>query len=66
LADRISEIVLEITPDHRIARIVISEVDGSVTEYRFSQQKENTQISDGRFEFRPPAGTETVEGVMGP
>jgi outer membrane lipoprotein carrier protein len=66
LADRVSEIVLEITPDHRIARIVINEVDGSVTEYRFSQQKENLQISDGRFEFAPPAGTETVEGVMGP
>jgi len=66
LADRVSEIVLEITPDHQISRIMISEVDGLVTEYRFGQQKENVQISDRRFEFTPPAGTETVEGVMGP
>src|SRR6202051_796669 len=29
LADRVSEIVLEITPDHQIARIVIDEADGS-------------------------------------
>jgi outer membrane lipoprotein carrier protein len=66
LADRVSEILLEITPEHQIARIVINEVDGSVTEYRFSQQKENVQISDSKFDFRPPVGTETVEGVMGP
>jgi outer membrane lipoprotein carrier protein len=66
LADRVSEIVLEVTPDHRILRIVINEVDGTATEYRFSQQKENVHISDGKFDFMPPAGTETVEGVMGP
>jgi outer membrane lipoprotein carrier protein len=66
LADRVSEILLEITPEHQISRIVINEVDGSVTEYQFSAQKENVQISDRRFEFTPPAGTETVEGVMGP
>jgi outer membrane lipoprotein carrier protein len=65
LADRISEIVLEVTPEHQIARIVIEEVDGSATEYRFAEQKEDVAVGDGRFEFRPPAGTETVEG-MGP
>jgi outer membrane lipoprotein carrier protein len=63
LADRVSEIVLEVTPDHQIARIVIQEVDGSSTEYRFSEQKEDAVIGDGRFEFKPPAGTETVEEV---
>ena len=63
LAERVSEIVLEVTPDHRIARIVIQEVDGASTEYRFSEQKEDVVIADGRFEFQPPAGTETVEGV---
>ena len=66
LADRVNEILLEVTPDHRIARLVLNEVDGSVTEYHFDQQKENLQISDSRFAFTPPAGTETVEGVMGP
>src|ERR1700691_5456963 len=33
LADRVSEILLEVTPEHRIVRIVIDEVDGSTTEY---------------------------------
>jgi outer membrane lipoprotein carrier protein len=66
LAERVSEILLEVTPEHRIARIVINEVDGSVTEYRFRDQKENEAIPDGRFQFRPPPGTETVESELGP
>jgi outer membrane lipoprotein carrier protein len=66
LADQISEIVLEVTPDHQIARIVIQEVDGSSTEYRFTDQKENVAVANGRFEFEPPPGTETVDDVMGP
>jgi len=66
MADRVSEVLLEITPEHLIARIVINEVDGSVTEYRFTEQKEGVKVSDGRFEFIPPAGTETVEGNLGP
>jgi outer membrane lipoprotein carrier protein len=63
LADRVSEILLEITPEHEITRIVIQEVDGAATEYRFGEIKENMAIADGRFQFKPPAGTETVEGL---
>jgi len=66
LAERVSSILLEVTPEHRIRRIVINEADGSVTEYRFSEQKENLPIPEQRFQFRPPAGTETVEGEIGP
>lgn len=66
MADRVSEILVEVTPEHQIARIVIDEVDGATTEYRFSDQKENVTIAEGKFEFRPPAGTETVEGEGGP
>ena len=66
LADRVSEIMLEVTPEHRIARIVIDEVDGSETEYRFSDQKENVGIAEKRFQFSPPAGIETIEGELGP
>jgi outer membrane lipoprotein carrier protein len=60
-ADRVSEIVLEITPSHQIARILIEDVDGSTTEYRFKDQKENVAIPAGEFQFIPPPGTETVE-----
>ncbi len=62
LADRVSSILLEVTPEHRIVRIVINDVDGSVTEYRFSEQKEDLPIAEARFQFSPPSGTETVEG----
>jgi outer membrane lipoprotein carrier protein len=64
-ADQISEILLEVTPEHRITRIVMNEVDGSVTEYRFSDQKENEAIPEARFQFSPPPGTETVESEPG-
>jgi outer membrane lipoprotein carrier protein len=66
LKDRVSEILLEVTPDHRIARIVLNEVAGSATEYRFSDQKENGAITDAQFHFKPPPGTETVESEVAP
>ena len=66
LADRISEVLVEVTPGHQIARIVLQEVDGAVTEYRFGEMKEDVEIGDARFQFKPPAGTETVEGGLGP
>jgi outer membrane lipoprotein carrier protein len=62
LADRVSEILLEVTPEDQIVRILIQEVDGSETEYRFTDQRENVALADGRFQFQPPAGTETVQG----
>jgi outer membrane lipoprotein carrier protein len=65
-ADRVGEIVLEITADHQIARIIIQDVDGGATEYRFSEMKEDVVIGDGRFSFKPPAGVETAEGELGP
>jgi outer membrane lipoprotein carrier protein len=65
IADRVREVVLEITPDYRIARIQFEEVDDSVTEYRFSEQTENREMSDQRFRFTPPPGVELVEGDFG-
>ena len=66
LADRVREIQVEINPDHQIVRIVIDDVDGSTSEYRFSEQKENVAIPAGKFDFRPPPGTETVGGEAAP
>jgi outer membrane lipoprotein carrier protein len=65
LADQINGILLEVSPEHRIVRIVINSVDGSSTEYRFTEQKENVAIGDAQFRFIPPAGTEAVEGEVG-
>ena len=63
--ESLSEIVLEIAPNHRIVRLIMQSVDGASTEYRFSDQKEDLTIADSRFDFRPPAGTEIVEGELG-
>ena len=65
MADRASQVLLEITPESQIARIVIEEVDGSVTEYRFDQQRENVEASDQQFRFNPPPGVELVEDNFG-
>lgn len=64
LEDQISEIVLEVTPDNRIARLIMHEVDGASTEYRFSDQQEDVNIQDARFGFKPPAETEIMENEV--
>ena len=63
MGDRVNQILLEITPDHQIARVQIEEADGSRTEYRFNQQQENVAVIDSRFRFSPPLDVETVEDV---
>jgi outer membrane lipoprotein carrier protein len=60
--DRVREVDIEITPDDRIVRILLEGQDESTTEYRFSHQRENVEIPDRWFEFRPEAGTEVIEG----
>ena len=66
MADRVHEVTLEITLDHRITRIQFEEADDSVTEYRFSEQRENIEIADQRFRFSTPPGAEVIEGDFGP
>src|SRR5438105_6365465 len=65
MEDQISQVLLEIQPGYQIARIMLEGVDGSVTEYRFSQQKENVSVFDERFRFSPPPGVETIESDFG-
>jgi outer membrane lipoprotein carrier protein len=66
MADRVSQVILEITPEHQIARILIEGVDESVTEYRFNNQKENVEVGDEGFRFVPPPGVEVVESDFSP
>lgn len=61
LAGQVNDILLEVTPNHEIARIVLNQEDGSTTEYRFQDQKENVEIKDEHFRFAPPAGVEVTE-----
>jgi outer membrane lipoprotein carrier protein len=66
MADRVSQVILEITPESQIARILIEGVDESVTEYRFNSQRENVEVGEQGFRFVPPPGVEVVEGDFGP
>ena len=61
LEDRVEQVILEVTPEHRIARILIHAADDSITEYRFSNEKENVAVPDGQFRFAAPPGTEVIE-----
>ena len=63
MAGRVTQVLLEITPDSRLRRILIEEEDGSATEFRFSNEKTNTVLADAKFRFTPPAGVETIEAT---
>ena len=65
MAEQVSEVLLEITPAHWIDRILVEQVDGSSTEYRFTDQKENVDVADRLFHFTPPQGVGIVEGEFG-
>lgn len=61
MSDQVSDVLLEVTPDGLFQRILAHAVDGSTTEFRFANQKENVPIPDARFKFSPPPGVETIQ-----
>lgn len=61
MKDRVSEVILEISPSFQIDRIVIREVDSTTTDFRFSNTQENVPVEDSLFRFTPPAGVEVIE-----
>ncbi len=61
MEDRVSSVLLEVNPEGEIERILVHEVDGSTTEYRFTSLRENQPIADQKFRFSPPPGVETIE-----
>ncbi len=63
MADRVNQVLLEVSPDSRLRRLIIEEADGSTTEFQFSGEKTNAQLADARFKFVPPPGIETIEST---
>ena len=63
MRERVAQTLLEVTPDGLISRIMVEELDGSMTEFRFLRQRENVEIPDEQFHFAPPAGVEVVAGT---
>src|SRR6266478_5240484 len=63
MADRVTEMTLEVDAQRQIRRILIEEADGSQTEFVFSGIQENVSVEDARFRFQVPAGVEMVESA---
>jgi outer membrane lipoprotein carrier protein len=61
MEDRISQVLLESDGQGFLRRIVMEELDGSRTEFRLGNQKENAATSDAEFRFQPPAGVEVLQ-----
>ncbi len=61
MKDRVSSVILEVSPSHQIHRIVIHGVDDTITDFRFTQIEENIPVQDSLFRFTPPPGVQTVE-----
>ena len=65
LENRVSQVLLEITPQSQIRRILVDETDGSATDYVFRQIEEDHPLTDAHFRFTPPPGVETIDGDLG-
>jgi len=65
MADRVIDVVLEIGGADRntIVRLIVEEVDGSTTEFRFTDITEDPAVEDAKFRFTPPAGVEVIEST---
>jgi outer membrane lipoprotein carrier protein len=61
MKDRIGEVLLEVSPAHQITRILIREVDGTTTDFRFSRLEEDLPMPDSLFRFVPGPGVEIIE-----
>lgn len=66
MADRVASVLLEITPESRIARLLIEEVDGATTDFRFADTAENVAVSDAQFRISLPPDVEVVESTEAP
>jgi outer membrane lipoprotein carrier protein len=60
MADRVSEVLLEINQAHQITRILIRGTDGATTDFRFTGTEENIPVPDKFFRFSPPPGVATI------
>jgi outer membrane lipoprotein carrier protein len=54
------EILFEIDPDYRLARVIIREPGDTETEFRFGGWQENVSVPESKFHFDPPPGVTVV------
>lgn len=63
MSQRVRLLSLTVTPAGVIDRMRLEEVDGSVTEFTFSDMQENIPVRDADFTFTAPAGVAIVQGL---
>jgi outer membrane lipoprotein carrier protein len=61
MEDRVSQVLLESDRQGFLRRIVMEELDGSRTEFRLENQRENFPVNDSEFRFQPPSGVEVLQ-----
>ena len=60
---RVKQLVLTVELTGVIHALRLEEVDGSATEFTFSDSRENVPLPDSEFTFTVPAGVEVVDGL---
>jgi len=57
-----SKVQFSVTPGFEIHKLQILELDNSVLDFAFDQEKLNPALASTLFQFRSPAGAEVIEG----
>jgi outer membrane lipoprotein-sorting protein len=65
MAESVSEVLIEVTPQNAIRGMTIAQPDGSVTEFRFQNERGDVALGDQPFQFSPPPGVEVMSAEFG-
>jgi outer membrane lipoprotein carrier protein len=60
MKDRLDWVLLEVTPQYQIRRMILSEPGGVQTEFRFENEVSNPELSPQLFRLQPPEGTQII------
>jgi len=61
LREEYSEVLMEVTPQFDIRRLVVFYPDHSVMEFQFDHLERNVALSPSLFQFVPPEGSEVID-----
>jgi len=61
MKERVSRVLLEMTPSGQLTRIFIEELDGSITDFRFANIQEDVPVKSELFKFKAPEGVQVIE-----
>jgi outer membrane lipoprotein carrier protein len=63
MQNRVKRLSLHVTTAGVITGMRVEEVDGTTTEFAFTEMQENVPARDADFVFTPPAGVTVIEGL---